>query len=492
MKVKTCGIAKVLIGISCVWMFVFFSCTIVDFTTDYVRCLPSSNDNVFFDEYAVFTFSSEIDKYRAQECISIKYGSVSDNVNFVWDKNTLYAKPQDGWVGGRIYQIMIDGTMQKYNGDSFSVYNKSTVLYGDPACSFSLVSAPSAIVDASEHESLVFEFNKAIRKADFEKTFSILPSKNYRIVPTNNNTIFTVYPKDIWDINTVYTWKIKSIRSEDGWEIQKEYQNTFATVKDIEKPILESICPVSDIDSNAVWYTEITDIDGLIKSKEPIGFIFSKSMNYASIKSGISFSPSISGYFLKDRDSDKKFIYVPEDFYTIGQEYLITISETVQDMHGISLHEKVKKTFHPYEDYLKIGRLSFDGNTVYDNPSYNPMLAIPTTVNQTVTANTEGTYNLNNVQIDFSDTVGYENTAAINNMITLSLLFPLSSKAPIKYSVMWNAGYTGIIISWTNITQSTTDIDTYYTLKITGGKNGIQTSNGQYLKDDVCLIIKTQ
>ena len=120
------------------------------------------------------------------------------------------------------------------------------------------------------------------------------------------------------------------------------------------------------------------------------------------------------------------------------------------------------------------------------------MLAIPTTVNQTVTANTEGTYNLNNVQIDFSNTVGYENTAVINNMITLSLLFPLSSKTPIKYSVVWNAGYTGIIISWTNVTQSTTDIDTYYTLNITGGKNGIQTSNGQYLKDDVCLIIKTQ
>ena len=94
------------------------------------------------------------------------------------------------------------------------------------------------------------------------------------------------------------------------------------------------------------------------------------------------------------------------------------------------------------------------------------------------------------VYIVFSKSIEYDRVLDVENLITLSLLFPLTSTSPVKTAVVWNKERDMISLTWKNMTASTDEIGSFYVLKIIGGKNGINTGTGNYLKENICVYLK--
>lgn len=155
--------------------FLFLSCNIVDFGCDEISCEPSGNSTFFNQEYVSVAFSCGVDHFAAEQSLKVQSNRQSVELEFVWNKNTLYAKPETGWVNGRAYNFSVNGTMIKSNGSQFSVNYKNSFVYGSDDC-FCLVEKPLQNVVVLEKDWLTFKFNREISYTNFSDALKISPS----------------------------------------------------------------------------------------------------------------------------------------------------------------------------------------------------------------------------------------------------------------------------------------------------------------------------
>ena len=87
----------------------------------------------------------------------------------------------------------------------------------------------------------------------------------------------------------------------------------------------------------------------------------------------------------------------------------------------------------------------------------------------------------------FSHALADDFLTAAANTVTASLLFPFTSSSPVKTAVFWNEDRTRLTVTWTRFTVSTSDVLSYYRLKIAGGPSGITDGRGGYMEKDICI-----
>lgn len=458
--------------------FLISSCNIVDFGNEEISCLPSSDSDSYSQEYVEVTFNCEVDHYSAEQCLKIQNNSQPLELVFKWDSNTLYAKPEIGWVKGRCYLLVVNGSVLKDNGSPFSVDYKCSFIYGDINESFLLTNKPSNDTALLVSDSISFSFNHEISYVNFNKAFKISPSEKISYSISSDYKTITITPVSGWKINTIYKWEINNLISIDNWELSGITNGLFQIQNDIENPELIKICPVSDSSDSAIWF-ENTDIDRNISKRECIGFIFSKQMDFSTLKSGISISPNINGYFYQATSDGKKYLFVPLSDYEIETKYLITISSSVKDSIGNALYQEIKKEFYSGDSYLEIVSLNIGGVDYSTIPDELEASTSTVDANEILTA-----------IITFSNPIDLNSRYAVMNNISLNLQFPMTSASPILLSSKWDSSNTVLTLNWGNITKSTSENKTYYDLKFNGGKSGLTTGNGRYMEDSLCIHIK--
>lgn len=235
---------------------------------------------------------------------------------------------------------------------------------------------------------------------------------------------------------------------------------------------------MSDSSDSAIWF-ENTCLDKNISGKECIGFIFSRKMDFSSIKSGISITPGINGYFSSCSDDGTKYIFVPQENYEIATKYLIILSSSVKDSAGNSLFEDIKQEFYSGDSFLKLSSISIGGAEYSDIP-------------KEVTADTKNVDDTETltVALTFSKPIEINSRYSVVNGVSLNLNFPMTSNSPVLLSTKWDSSNSVLTLTWGNITKSTTENSTYYDLRLTGGKSGISTGNGIYMEESLCVHIE--
>lgn len=457
--------------------FLFLSCNFVDFGCDEISCEPSGNSTFFNQEYVSVAFSCNVDRFVAEQSLKVQSNRQSVELEFIWDKNTLYAKPETGWVNGRTYNFSINGTMIKSNGSQFSINYKNSFVYGSDDC-FCLVEKPLQNVVVLEKDWLTFKFNREISYTNFSDALKISPSAKLVYKISDDNKSVYVHPDSGWQINTLYTWQLENLISNDNWELSGVNEGSFSTEKDIEKPELLTICPVGGSSDSAIWFENIC-LDKNISGKECIGFIFSRQMDFSSIKSGISITPGISGYFFSCSDDGTRYIFVPQENYEIGTKYLITVSSSVKDSAGKSLFEDIKQEFCSGDTFLKLSSINICGTEYSDIPK--EVTADTTNIDDTETLS---------VALTFSKPIEIESRYSVANGVSLNLNFPMTSNSPVLLSTKWDSSNSVLSLTWGNITKSTSENSTYYDLRLNGGKSGISTGNGIYMEESLCVHIE--
>ncbi len=513
---KSCKIACFLHS---AFVFVFFclcflSCSFLEFSSDCVKLVPAADSSVFFGDCAQIKFNCEVEKYEVQKAVTIKSGKTNCELEYCWeDSSLLKVKPENGWLKGQFYECSLEGYVYKKNGNGFSVNEKSKFYYlpNDSVENyekFTIVNFPSDSDFVDLNEKLIFSFSKNVEKQKFENSFSIQPSTDYRIECDELSKTFYVIPQSAWNLNSLYEWKIDKLISADNWILIGKTEGSFFTKTDTEQPKLLCVCPVevdanslsfSTFETEATWYTNL-ELDGNLKEKMPVGFVFSKPMDFESLKSSVSFSPAISGTFFTIGKDETKFIFVPEDNYEIGTQYILTVSKNIKDKSGLNLFEEVKKTFFSGQKYLQIESIKF-GQTLLKGTEADSSGSQENSIKESLKDGTAIKISKNDEQNDeevteaclgllFGAKIEEEMLATVEKSITLSAVFPLSLSSPVKSEISWANERKMLFITWSRVCASTDDENFFYKLKIAGGKTGVRTGRGNYLEEDLCAVIK--
>ena len=457
----------------------FYSCNFIDFGNDYVNCIPTTDTTFFDKEYVSVDFICNVDHYIAEQCLKINSDSQPLELVYLWVGNILYAKPEKGWINGKYYDLTLNGNIVKSNGAQFSVNYKCSFIHGSSEDSFFITDKVADNTIISSKDWVNFTFNHEVSYVDFSNSLKISPSEKLLYKINDDKKTFSIKPEEDWKINTIYTWEFNNLFSLDNWDLTGIKKGKFITDEDQDIPKLITICPVSDSSNSALWLENV-DLNKNISKKECIGFIFSKEMDFSSVKSNISFSPSINGYFYPVENDKKRYLFVPLDYYEIETKYLISVSSDIKDISGNSLFEDIKKEFYSGDDFLTLSSLKIANNEYIEIPK--EITVETTTLEEMETLS---------VVFTFSKPIEIESRYSVVNNISLSLNFPMTSKAPVLLSTKWDMSNTILTITWGNLTKSTSENNTYYDLKLNGGKSGLSTGDGIHMKENLCIHVNT-
>lgn len=452
-----------------VFLLFFPGCGLLTWEYLEIGCCLKENQGYFSEQEIRLDFSHKPDRDHLAQRLQLLAGRQTVSAVSRWEGRTLFLRPEVSWQKGREYTLNLEGSIRMDDGRTYQARFYRRFIYGEEGMDFELLSW------TADEDALTFLFGKPVSITSFNDKFSLLPFEERTVDFSPDGKTVTITPKNGWGINRVYTWVIRDVLAADGYIMRKDHTGTFSGGADLAIPELETLCPVSFEPDNVFWHTH-SNPDGELREGQVLGFIFSKPMNPDSVKGGVSFYPSLKGHFLVQ--DERRFLFVPEESYQIDQRYRITLSGTIQDESGIQLHEELRFFFTTANEYLKILNIFFDGNAMTPGDTlrdylFNPSEKLITTV-------------------EFSAEIPGENRKAAADSVSLTALFPATASNPSLLSAGWNPGGSALNLTWQGFTFSTADVDNYYTLKITGGGRGAVNAAGEYLKEDVWVIFRTQ
>ncbi|MDR1024592.1 MAG: Ig-like domain-containing protein, partial [Treponema sp.] len=372
------------------------------------------------------------------------------------------------------YRIGLEGRIHTEDGRGYTTRLLRSFIYGREEDEFTLESSDM------EGDCLILNFSRTPRLSSFSEHFSISPDTEYFCDLLG--TTVKIQPKTPWQINTRYTWSIRNMESADGHIMKKYYSAAFSGSDDFEIPCLAELCPVNRQFSSGPPYLWKwgTELDGSLENHEGIGFIFSKPMDHASLRSGISFYPAIKGYF-EDAGEDS-IVFFPEEEYRLGTEYRITLSAAVKDSLGLAFFEELHYYFSSAHHWLEVEKLSLDSGSLPLEPGGIPQdhFLLP--------AEPPGL----ELRIAFSRAIPPGRRRAAADAVSLSVLFPASAHSPVLVSVQWQDGGALLSMKFKDLSPSVTGVDNYYQIKILSGESGPVSDSGEYLKEDLWYVIRAR
>jgi hypothetical protein len=445
-------------------------CPLASFEYLEISCSVPEGGNYYFSETVRLEFSIMPDRGETERNLILHEGGLSRTPIFTWDGRTLFIKPLTGWQKGEYYSINLEGQLRMEDGRSYTARMLRVFIYGQEGNEFTLVSS------AMENNCLTFNFSKAPRITSFNEHFLLSPSTEY-FCDFLGKTV-RIQPKKPWQINTLYTWTIKDMESEDNYLMKKEYSGLFSGLEDITVPYPIELCPVSVYTAPYLWKTG-TALDNRLENGEGIGFIFSKPMNMASLRSGISFYPSLKGHF--EEAEINSIIFIPEENYRLETEYRVTLAPSIKDSLGLSLFEEIRYYFTSSHHYLTVEKVSFDSAAESLVPG-----GIPQDYSLVTVLPLPGI----RINIAFSHVIPPAYRKAASDAVSLSVLFPASAHNPALISAQWFDNGALLSLCFEDISPSAGGIDNYYQIKISSGNQGPLNGSGEYLKEDLWFVFR--
>lgn len=445
------------------------ACSILSWEAFEIFCSVNEKDEYYQADTIILDFSVLPDKKSMEEKASLQLNNLAVNTKKRWYGNSLHICPVGSWQKGQTYKLIIDGSVKMNDG---RIYNSSlfrAFCYGEPGNEFTIKDS------FWQQDSLTLCFSKPVSISSFREKFSLQPYLDCQYTYSEDLMSVNVKPKTKCRPNVHYKWRLADMVSSDGYLMNREYTGMISGIMDSEIPELLSVCPVDYSAAGSLWYYEL-ELGGNLYEWQAAGFSFSKAMDAESVKTGISFVPSIQGYFVKE--DDKHFIFIPDGSYEPKKEYRLNVSKTIRDSSGLNLHDDSVILFETANDYLNITSIMLDDKEVpvqADEDIYEHILQPSGRISAC---------------ISFSTQIPRTKQSAALACISCNAYFPAEAANPALISANWSDPPFCIHLTWEGFSKSTPGIVKYYKLGIRGGKSGICNMAGEYLKEDECIIIK--
>lgn len=464
------------------YIFVFsFSCKFIDFSQLEVSCSLGESGDYFFDQELEVVFSMEVELASVKEILILQENNSTVATEVRMAGRAVFIKPVEPWQKGAGYKLQIQGDLSLAAGGTHQVNFYRSFTYGPKVTAFSLTDWISPLEHSS---SLDFQFNYPVDSASFSRNFSLTPSVDYTYELEEEGRRVKIVPLEGWKYNQRFTWSIQGLEALEGFLLDKKYEGDFLAQIDTELPVLEKICGVHLVEGNGYFPKEGEKIS--LCDREPLLFQFSKEMDFDSLEAGIHLEPSHEGQLRKGA-SEKEFLWIPEENWSLEEEYRVVVSSEVQDVAGISLGQQKEAYFTIDSDFLQVTSISL-GDSIAEAPDFQVKEPLQAPLQDAFQISVQDSSSTIVTRINFNKKLEAELMVQALDAISMDVLFPLTASYPVLEQVHY-LGQSSLDLFWSGFSPSSDQVDNFYRLKIAGGPSGPQTSAGNYLKEDVCIII---
>ena len=443
----------------------FFSCDVISFESLDTEISIAENADYYNGENIEVIFSSQMRSQTVEKIIALKKDGAKIETEFIWQNEKCLAKPIGGFVLGCAYDFSLRGQVQSADGKEYSVAINRKFIFGEKEKIFTLENFLSPKENGA---SLELRFNKEIDVARFEQEFKISPHIQTNKEFSLDKKAVKIIPKEKWKNDTFYTWTLENVFSADGYKLHKTYSENFMAANEHIRPQVICVCPVilnENLEEEKAVFLKEQNLSAL-RDKQPFGIIFSKPMDFDSVKNALYFEPNIGGVLLKA--GEDKFVYAPYENYKIAQEYLLTVDKSAKDIFGLEMQSQKNFYFSNDNEFLKIISVETDSFRLEENRITE--ISIPD----------DGTLFLS---MRFSSDISQKHYKTIESAVKLGVFFPNSANPAKLNSIRPNGNC--IVICWNNLSRNC-----IYELKILGGKNYLANDFDEYLEEEKCFYLK--
>jgi hypothetical protein len=462
-------------------VILIISCGFIDLRPIEIKIEPDKTDSLLPDPYSpvILKFDTEMQKDDVEGIMQISSGVSSVRGDKYWKENDLYFVPIQGWTAGVRYTLSLAGAIRSIDGRemrierfvSFYAINKNS----PPVLERYSPSDGSSI--GTNDVVFEFYFSQSMDKHSVESALTLEGIGNKTFEWLDNEKTLKVIPDKSLSPWIMYRWNLKdSAKSIDGVSLPKTYSGYFTTDLDQIFPQVMSVYPA--LFSDGCWYPTGINLETGLRSGHGIAVSFNKPMGENVLRS-LRFEPSLTGK--AEMLSEKSIVYIftkdpePETIFTL------IVSGDTKDSEGIKIGSDYRINFYVDIPYLNI--LSVTANDdqfiVIENfPVINNLL--PVYVDQ-------GT-GLITLSIHFSFMFGLEEKQNTPQRIMLSPFFPRTLPPSAMCYVNWISN-DRLFLQWEGLKPGD-EVSHYYKLTIPGGKGGINSDTGIFLKEDFILYLE--
>ena len=427
----------------------------------------------------ILKFDTDMEKNDAEGILQITSDAGLVSGDRFWEGNNLYFVPTAGWTAGTRYTLSLTGTIRSVDGRELRI-ERFVSFYAINMSEPPLLEWHSPADGESTGTGDVvpeFHFSRSMDRLTVESALTVEGIGNKIFEWLADDTILKIIPDKTLSAWTSYRWNLKnSAKSREGVPIPRSYSGQFTTDLDQIFPSVEKVFPV--LNSDGRWYPTGLDIETGLGHGQGIVVEFSKVMGENALRS-LRFEPALTGRteFL----SEKSIVYIFTRDPDPSVTYTLIISPDTRDSGGLKLGGEYRINFIPDIPFLNV--LSFVADSspvVIENfASANNVLKVP------VDPATGELYF--NIRFSLPFTEEEKQNTALK--ILLSTFFPRTA-APVALQYARWISDDRLRMGWEGMTAGNGDEAHYYKLIIPGGRGGISSGAGMYMKDDITLYLE--
>ncbi len=446
------------------------SCDYVSFERFDAGISVGEKQGYYEGEFVAINFSDAVDEKVAESLVTLKEERMSKDAEFIWNSNLCLVKAEGGFKRGFRYSIAFCGDVALKDGRTYGVDLYREFIYGSEGQNFFAVKIEEPQKNDFERQAIKFTFNKPVDAARFERQFALSPSAEVQKEYSDDMTQVFVLPKKTWKANVFYNWRLENIQSGDGVKALLNYSGSFMALEKTSAPALLLACPVM----NGV-FMENQSL-GQLWETQAVGLSFDSDMDFESVQSGASFVPSVEGSWSKI--DSKRFAFSPAESWRIGEEYTLTVRDSIQDVFGLKTGESKNFVFAPRPEWISAAAFA------------NGLRLKQGELNWLELA--EGVPLI--VELEFSKALDLDSLANIKNCASLERYFPASAAAPNLTTITPRFDSSGgrcfkVQMEYEGFDFSSGRDERIYELTIKGGANFVYNSLGEHMKEDECFLL---
>jgi hypothetical protein len=395
-----------------------------------------------------------------------------------WVGNTLYFVPISGWTPGIRYTLSLQGTIRSIDGREMRIehFRSFFAISGNNPPLLESFSPLDGTSVSTNDFVLELKFTRSMDKPTVESAFTIDGITNNVFEWLNDDTILKVIPQRILTPWVFYRWNLRdSAKCIKGIPLPKTYTGYFLTNLDKTLPGVENVYPVLFVDGK--WYPTGADIETGLGLGQGIAVVFNKPVDENALRS-LRFEPSLTGRaeFL----SEKSIVYIFTRDPEPGITYTLIVSGDTRDTEGLKILNELRIVFTPDIPLLEIDSIYINENTIFnDFSNLNNFIQIP--INQTT-----GSFSFS---INFSQIFDIEEKLSTPQRINITPLFP-GTLAPVALQYVNWFSDNRLYMRWENLSSGSNGISNYYKLVIPGGRGGISSTTGVFMKEDIVIYME--
>jgi hypothetical protein len=474
-------------------------CGFADLRPIGIRTIPENPNEILPHSFSpvALLFDTEVEKGDAEALLQVDSGGGMVEGDLSWEGRRLNFIPLKAWKPGIRYVLRLSGTLDASDGRSAAVMKD--VPFFAPAVSsrpFLVSSDPQegastgVSVPGETLLELAFSLPMDRKSMEEELAFAIPGKRIFTWTGDDKNvSVSSDKPLEAW---TLYRWSLsEKVLGRDGAPLAKSVEGKFITDKDRIFPGLIRIMPVirggggsAGEDIWGEWVPMAPNLEMGLGNAQGLGLEFSKPMDGESVRSSISFEPSLSGRM--EQLSSRSFVFIPEKNPAPETSYTLKLPGRVLDAGGLSLGEDYRLVFPSDIPYLRLLSLAPDGEEAgeFTEPANRGCYPLPIDISRGGAAR---------FILRFS--LPFEPEAVRDDALSIELepFFPLSLPAVfLRFVSRVSPSQDRIRMVWEGLEEGTAAEPHYYRLRIPGGINGVHDGKGSYLQEDMIIYFKAE